>query len=432
MNSIDKNDILNALESGIKRGKRKRRIKKVININLLALVIIMMAFSVSVNVSSAFASSLKDIPVIGKIAEFVRIGSGFKNVAERGYYSKGDILIDDGNFIISVEGYYFSDSDINIVISLDGALKEETSYNFNNVRIFDTDMKKLSGYSLGYGPFGGINGCQASTITVSQKEGLLPGEIIIMFDITERTQNVTEFIGDGPPADYYDDFISIYSDISVNLNKQTKLDNIVKTLDKSFEVNDISIKLKDLIITPVTMDMTLSIDSDSMSFYGFRKMHFKSDADFYYGIANGLSRTINPLTFDYIYFFNSSYFDGEIPLTLVIDGIYALPKDNSTVIIDVEEGRIIKSIDDRLTFEGIDDSSDEYFYIFFSGTANEVVEFAQYNDHAFKETMISSGKERIKYTLKCEKKYINDSKVEISFWNYPNEIKFYKEIIISE
>ena len=48
-------------------------------------------------------------------------------------------------------------------------IEEENSYDFKNVSLYDSDMNKLSGYSLSYGPFGGSNSRQISNITLTQK-----------------------------------------------------------------------------------------------------------------------------------------------------------------------------------------------------------------------------------------------------------------------
>ena len=98
MNKLNNNEILDALEKGISKGKKAHKNKKIININIIAVVLIIATFSVSVNISSAFAASMKDIPILGKIVEFVRIGSGYEDAARNGLFSDGETLLEDDRF----------------------------------------------------------------------------------------------------------------------------------------------------------------------------------------------------------------------------------------------------------------------------------------------------------------------------------------------
>ena len=430
MNNFDNKDILNAVEKGIHKGKRARRARKALNINLIALALVMVAFTVSVNVSTTLASSLKDVPILGKIVGFIRIGSGYEDAAEQGYFADGDVIAKDDGYTVSIEGYYYSDTNLNAVIRLDGKFDDDTFYNLKNVKILDTELNEISGGFLGYGGFGEMNGSLISNITLTQKERTLPDELILRFDISSgsRTAEPVEIGSKDTPPSFPE--TSIFMNLEAKLKKQVDVENTEVEIDRLINYSGMDIHIKSLKITPVTIDLELDVQSESMVFYDFKDIYFISDDMTYSQISNGTSRS-GSMDTGYTYYFNTNYFFRDEPLTLVIDGIDALPSDSSTIIIDVEKNEMIQKIDDKLAFTGISDSGDEYFFINFTSVYDGQIGFSTYNGERFKEMGMSGmGTER-EYYLKAEKKHIVGSKIEIGFWEYPNEIQFHEEININ-
>ena len=133
---------------------------------------------------------MRDIPILGKIVKFVRIGSGYEDAARNGLFSDGETLLEDDRFELSIEGYYFSDHDINIIFSLNGDFLDDYFYNIKNVDIYDHQMNKLTGFSFSYGGFRTIDNPthRISSIVINSNESILLNEIILKFDIAEKAR----------------------------------------------------------------------------------------------------------------------------------------------------------------------------------------------------------------------------------------------------
>lgn len=413
-----KQEVLNILEIGIKKGKKAKKKKKFINSNIIVLALLIVTFTVSVNVSNTFATSMSGIPVIGKIVDFIQIGSGYEEVAKRGLFSAGDTIYKDEKLEVSVEGYYFSDNNVNVIIRFDGDELENISYNYKNINIYDAEMVEIEEYSASYGNIEVVNDYALSEFVFNKKVCALPEDIIIELGLIINYSNDTEQVLENKNK-------KIYEDLVIKLHKNVVDENIEISIDKSIEDNDIKLEVNSLIITPTTMDLTISSESDSIVFYGFKSIYFKSKDKSYYPISNGVTKAGDA------YYFESAYFDDYDNLTLVIDGIYALPKENSTIIVDLEKREIIKNVGDYLVITYMYET-EEHFYIHLKNTGGPKIEFATYNGQHFAERAMSSNFVWFESKLKMEKKYIVDSKVEIDFWRFENEIEFYKEIIIKD
>lgn len=176
------------------------------------------------------------------------------------------------------------------------------------------------------------------------------------------------------------------------------------------------------------MNLTVNVISDSMVFYNFRLIYFKSEEEIDKPISNGLTKS-GDTDSGYTYYFESSYFDSSKPLILVIEGIYALTKENSTIVIDTVIKKVIRDIDKNIKFKYIEERGDDY-YLHFEGATDQTVGFSKYNGEYIKEVATRRLENPKEYTLKVEKKYVTGSIIEIEFWEYPNEVEFTTEITI--
>ena len=260
MNSFE---IENALKKGVNRGKKARKRTRVININIISVIAIFLAFSISVNISGTFASSISGIPVIGKIADFVRIGSGFTEVAERGFFSQGETIISDENYKISIEGYYFSDKNLNIIIRVDGKFNEDYIYEISNVDLLKEDGSKMSGGFLSYGCLDLTDGYGIASIVANQVEENFPEELTLCFDFAYTSYNKTQR-----------EATILYENLKVPLKRQMIEENIKITIEETVEVEDIQMDIISLSITPTIMELVIKVESEKMVFYGFDSLYF--------------------------------------------------------------------------------------------------------------------------------------------------------------
>ena len=133
----------------------------------------------------------------------------------------------------------------------------------------------------------------------------------------------------------------------------------------------------------------------------------------------------------YTYYFETSYFEFDEPLTLVIEGINALLKSESTVKVDLEQGVMLENIDEHMVLVEVEETCEAY-YVHFEGSKNEEIGFSKYNGNHFMETGTSNSENSKEYYVKVDKDKLEGSVIEIDFWAYPNTIELEKEIIIEK
>lgn len=426
MNNANIEEIKRVLEIGIKRGRKAKRKQKIINSNIIAVMLIALIFSVSVNVSSTFASSLIDLPVIGKIVDFIRVGSGFKEVAERGLYVSGDTIIKDDDYELSIDGYYYSDNNLNIILRLDGNLDDNRNYMFDNVEVLSVDFVKLSGNSIDYGRFNKEKDYAISIINISM-EDLLPEDVVLRFNITNNLIGEAISIYDDTTGKIEDEYL--FEQLEVHLEKQVKELNRTFSINKKIEGHDIQIDFKELVVTPTTMNLKVDIKTDSMRFYDFETIYFESKNKTYQIISGGKTRSGNQEN-GYTYYFKSNYFDGE-PLTLVIEGILALPVNQSTIVIDLDTNEIVSTIDEKLTLMKVKENKNSYF-LHLTSSLDEDFGFSKYDGNYFKSSATMTDDKIKEYVLELDKSLVKNSEIEIDFWKYPHLLQFNESIEIGQ
>lgn len=430
MNNLNSNEILNALENGIKKGKKAHKTRKVMNLNVIVLALIIVTFSISVNVSSAFAASMKNIPILGEIVDFVRLGSGFNDAAENGYFIEGDTIIKDDDYEVSIEGYYYSDKNMNIVIKLAGKQIDDFGYDISDVDFLDDSLNKIFVGSTGYGSVNITEDYATANIVVNQREGILPDEMLLRFSIRKQPLTYTESPVQNSSEDIDIEYDYLYEGLQVKLIKQFNEETTEFSIEQDIDVNDMLIKFKKLTLTPTTMNLEVDIESESMQFYNFKSIYFKSGNKIYNKISNGVTSSgsvENGLT----YYFETSLFDDAESIELIIDGIYALPKNNSSIFIDIKENKTVYSIDDQLIFERVEDTG-KFFTFYFTGGEGQQVQFKSINGERIFSSEGGFHNDYTEYYIKIEKELVTKSLVKIDFYKYPNEIEFHKEIVISE
>lgn len=423
---------LNAIEAGIKKGKRVRKVQKILYSKLSIFMICFFAFTTAVNVSSAFANALIEIPVIGEIVDFVRIGSGYEKAVEHGYFEHGDVLVDNDQYKLTVEGYYFSDYNINVIFKLESD-EEGEWFNYYYMELYDEEMNVINNGMLSYGPLIIDDGEAVSQFDFIYKgEGVLPDQLTMHFDLTKQTRKeevVAVEVADEHQSPEYDSQV-VFEDLEFKIEKKIKDQEVKVTIDENFKKSDMQFEIKDLLITPTTMNLEIDVDSETMEFYDFETIYFESRNEKYQLISNGTSRS-GDNSMGYTYYFETSYFELEESLALVIEGINALPKSNATVKVDLNQGIMLTNIDDHMVLTEVKETTDAY-YVHFEGEINEKISFSTYNGNYFMEVGTSNSENSREYFVKVDKDKLEGPVIEIDFGAYPNILELKKEIVIEK
>lgn len=392
MENYNREDVMKALETGIAKGKRARNRTRGVKNSVSMFSLLLISFTILVNVSGTFADSLIDIPIIGDIVEWVHIGSKYEEVAEKGYFEKGDILYTDDELTVALIAYYYSDYEINMYLKIE---TDKKHYSVEGIELLDQEDHVLDGGCYSYG---GFNDDGIANIEVDMIDQNLPENIVVALDLK---------IGD-------DDRI-----FKAELEK--KISDMVKiNVDESFEAHDLTIHIKDMEITPTSLNLEMDVISENMMFYDFHDIYIKTDQGVYPRISSGITRSGNMET-GMTYFFKTPYFDDYESIEIIIDGMDALPVEKSTIVIDLDKEEMIKQADDKIKFIGIKSNR----LIFESDV--EGISFSSYDGNYFSEKAYMTSEDSYRFELKIDR-HLVDHMIEIDFSDYPNLLPF-KEII---
>ncbi len=400
MNSID------AIKLGINKGKKIRKARRIININLLVILVIMTSFTTAVNVSPSFASSMSEFPILKDIVDFIHIGSGYKEVYERGYYQEGYTILEDDKHTLKLESYFYSSERINLIINLNN-LEKDYMYMLEDLKIFNDKSEVL----------------HASSINAIFDDSETFNVHLDNFDDIEEESRIIFSVSKRKIRNRDNDFTLVYENIELNLKKTVDLESKEIELNESFSSGDIKFNFNNLIISPSKMSLEYEVESDSMKFFGFNEIYFKSKEAKYekiYGL-NGLHDS-NFYTTSFV----SPYFIDDRNLILVINGYSAIPIENSEILVDLKNKRIVSENLDEIRFVKIKEKNDEYILILESDVG---INLAVKSEHSTSGAA-SFIDDKIIYEYKLNKASITSDTILLEVTNYTNLIEFNKIIEI--
>lgn len=344
----------------------------------------------------------------------------YKKVAQHGYFTPGGPIFENGQYKLSAKEYYFSSNNINVILELEGGIDDEI-YDIENLSFYNSKIEEIKGMTIGYGSFR-IKGDKGTvSLELEHLEGdALESPVELHFDLVKESMAETE-------NSSAEDTV-IAENLKFKLTQKSDHENVEIPINESFKADEMEFEIKKLSITPTTMNLSLNAGSETLVFYDFDKIFFKSEKGEFHRISNGTTRTQGSSE-NYVYYFETPYFESSEKLTLIIDGMYALSKSKSSVTVDLDKKTMVEAIDDRLTLTDVDEKENSYM-LHFESPIDDTVNFASYDGISFSQTEFHNSIDKNGYIVKIEKDKLEDQIVEIDFSHYPNLVEFKKEINI--
>lgn len=419
------NDILFAIESGIKKGRNARRMNKILKVNGYLLSVLLISFCALVNFSSSFADSLIGIPVIGDIVELVRFGSGYEEVAERGYFTEGDVFYEHDGKKLEVEAYYFSERKLNIILKGTG-FNEDIDIRIESYDMTDENGEKINQYFASTGALR-HNGKNHTGTLVIEREIELPETLYLelewhTYDTSMRISHNDENRDEKREERNFD---TIKSNITFyrNVFETSK----VYSVNEKIEGENINFIVGDLMITPTTMNLEVDVETEGMKFYGFEEIYFLADGKKYPAISSGVVSS-GDVDSGYVFYFESFYFEDPSDIKLVVDSYRAIDEKYTQVNIDLTGEIKPEFYGDYIhEFEIIE--KNHYYELVFSIDENNRLSISDYNGvdiRAFGTTFDED--EYAKKYFEILKENIEGTDITITFSDYPEVIQLNKEI----
>lgn len=303
------------IEKGIKQKKVENKKKWRKRMPSIAACILFLLLITAIRISPAFANYLSHIPGLEYIVKIVRFDKGLQLAIENKYIQPIGASLTRGNTTLTVDSIIVDESRIVLFYSVQQNGKTEETFLHSPI-IRNKDGEKL--YA-----------------TMSSRG-------ILEFDITKfhLSSTVTlETAINGPPSSWK-------IDIPVDLDKIYVKD--VYTVDKDVIFHDNSVTIKQITMYPTIIDLDIEFaETNTYEVFGFKNMRITDGKEEWGHISNG---TFSYMLSDYSirYKMQSGFFTYPKELFLEADGIYALKKDQSEVVVNLENHKLLSAPDELL------------------------------------------------------------------------------------
>jgi hypothetical protein len=352
MRDIPKPDNLDSfIRKGIALGIKEKKRRKVGLFSNIAAALAMVAFLTSIRALPAFADYVSKVPGLEYLVKLINHDKGLSEAVENNFIQKVNASVTQEDLIFTIKDMILDSSKGIIFYSIESK-GNHRFVNLKRMDFMDEKSERLKA-SVTWSSF--IN----KDISVEKKlEGKVEinfGEETLIPDTLHIEVKLKEAETGDDPSDRYKELSSVWK-FEIPVNKEG-FQNMQRTysLNKNVEIEGQRILFKEVTITPTRIAVVIEYDENNtkriMSFDNMRLVNEKGES--WATIANGVSGSKRDDNNE-IKYFQSNYFTDPKELYITAEGIRAIDKDKSTVVVDIEKGELLKAPDNRLTLEIVD------------------------------------------------------------------------------
>lgn len=332
VNSVLEQQSEKALDAAIQRGLdqgrkrairgRRKRLSLTMSVSAICMILLLSAF---VRVSPTFAAIMKDIPGFSGFVSFIESDKSLLSAVENDFIQTVKLSDEKNGYKFTVDGILADDQRLVILYTAEGpGINGNTG--FLDYKLKTSDGADLeAGISSSHFP---SNDAADTSVPVHDYLDVLIGD----GQMPESLQFSLLLGGQWLRVDFpidHERFAGMREEISIN---------------RSFEVGGQYFTVKDVIMTPLQVSLTIEADpSNAKRANSFINMVLVDEKGRRYETSSGFGELHNSFTSH----FKSSYFEKPKKLTLVADGLH-LSEYNQSITIDTDKMETISSPDNRL------------------------------------------------------------------------------------
>lgn len=349
------------VKKGIALGVKKRKANR-IKLTLNAAVICLLTlFTVSVRVSPAFAAYMVKVPGLEYLVRFINYDKGLQSAVENNFIQNINSSVTKEGIKVTIKDVIIDNSKAVIFYSIEN--QRDNKY----IELANVNVTNEKGESIN----GGLNwgttnpGENSSNKKIENKFDIdffdgtvLPNKLCIDVKLREK--------------DSYGAVTDRNSMLASNWNFEIPIDrNKIKEMEKTYvlnqevEVEGQKIAFKEVKITPTRIALKVEYDDkNTKKIFGFDDIAIINEKGETWGtMMNGVSGSIIDENHVILYF-QSNYFTNPKSLYIRAGSIRALDKDKLTVVVDLNNNKLIKAPNDRLSLKTIDKNEEKTSIIF--------------------------------------------------------------------
>jgi len=364
------------IKKGIESGIRKKKTNKVkLSINV-AIISILTIFIVSVRTSPAFATYMARVPGLEYLVGLINYDKGLMNAVENNFIQKINTSVTKEGIKVTIKDLIIDNSQAIIFYSIDNEKDNK------NIEIADVKITNEKGQDLWIGKSWG-----SSKPYKEQGDNRIEDRINIDFsqeDIFPETLFIEIRLRNSSFLDNlnYDESIkkSMLAsswNFKIPINKEK-----IKSMEKNFTLNQMisienqKITFQEAKVTPTRIAVKVEYDkNNSKKILGYDDITIVDEKGETWGTWNFSKNGYSTRRIDEnheILYFQSNYFDIPKELYIKASSLRALDKDKLDVVVDLENSKLIKAPDEKLTLTEVE-QMDKDTSISFSLKADKVL-----------------------------------------------------------
>lgn len=329
-------------ENRLSREKRK----KTGLVSSLSAIAASILFIILINTNTAFANAVAELPVIGKLAEYVKLDKSLRGAIENEYVQDVNLVAWNGSNRLFLP-YVIADGKKLILFF---QMPEEFKLQPNQVvEIYLKDMRnsetgeKVDGYGYTAGRLTPDEENKYGFIMQDYHftEGKLPKSLDIAVEVKTYTVN------------HYEYKTSISDEIEGVYSFYIKLDDFAEA--KVYEINEEhtimgqKITVENMKVYPTGTEVNFSFSDENAAFIkGFELEVVQDGYKHFKGNKNGFSATYDDEGTGMSVYIESNYFDKPKKQELLIKGVRFLNKDEEYITVDIDNQTITPEIEDTV------------------------------------------------------------------------------------
>ncbi|MBW8349995.1 DUF4179 domain-containing protein [Bacillus sp. IITD106] len=312
-----------AIMSGFQKAKQKRK-TKIIKwmFSCAAAVIFLSGFFTTIRISPAFASYIAAIPGMERIVEMIVHDKGMLAAVSNEYYQEIGVSEEKNGVKLTIDGVIADEKGIVLFYSLDPEKKYE-SMNIGQVEIKRVDGKELNEGSSSY------------ETLITEQNSTYPG--MIKYFYQEPIEKGKYQLDIRVKANgYSEDF-----NMAFNIKELKTAKHFA--INKDVTIQGQKITFVNAEIYPLRVGIHIKMDpNNTKKLLNFDDLHLVDEkGETWSMITNGVTGT-RISDDEAVVYLQSNYFKEPKELYIALNKIQAVDKDESNIVVDIENEKIIK------------------------------------------------------------------------------------------
>lgn len=385
-----------------KRILKENRKKKTI-LSSAAVLTASLLFVVLININPSFANAVADIPVIGKLADYLKFDKSLSKAIENEYVQEVNLVSFDGEKQLNLPYLIADEKNLVLFFQISEELKQKSD---ESVNIYLKDMKnpetgeKIEGYFYSIGDLS-LEGRQENFGFMKHHYQFVdisvPKSIDMKFEL--KLENAT---------------IGIFD---FNVELEDFAEPKVYEIHEKHTIFDQDIEVEKMTVYPTGTEVDIKFSGENSAIIKGLELMIKQDEDDGESIDYNLNKMAATYNDKWMrVFIESNYFDKAKKQDLLITGITLLDKNEEFVTVDIDNKTIRPEIEGT-ELEQVVKEGDKASLVFSSPLVNDVLysmfamEYKDEDGNIYELDSIGTGSESRKMKTFITVKYPDSGKI---------------------